>query len=98
MCLRSVQLGHCTLPPYPDQHDWLRSGWQTWPWASNAATSSSAQTRYVQDGRRPIDNNLLERDIRIFATGRKSWLFSDTVAEGKGTSYRLRDLEGALKG
>jgi transposase len=34
--------------------------------------------RYAQDGRMPIDNNLLERDIRIFATGRKSWLFCDT--------------------
>ncbi len=28
--------------------------------------------RYTEDGRMPIDNNLLERDIRIFATGRKS--------------------------
>jgi len=27
----------------------------------------------------PIDNKRLERDIRIFATGRKSWLFGDTV-------------------
>lgn len=36
-------------------------------------------TRYTEDGRMPIDNNLLERDIRIFAIGRKSWLFSDTV-------------------
>lgn len=36
-------------------------------------------TRYTEDGRMSIDNNLLERDIRIFATGRKSWLFSDTV-------------------
>lgn len=36
-------------------------------------------TRYTEDGSMPIDNNLLERDIRIFATGRKSWLFSDTV-------------------
>ncbi|MEY9604137.1 hypothetical protein AB7M74_010746 [Bradyrhizobium japonicum] len=36
-------------------------------------------TRYAADGRMPIDNNLLERDIRIFAAGRKSWLFSDTV-------------------
>lgn len=35
-------------------------------------------TRYAEDGRMPIDNNLLERDIRIFATGRKSWLFCDT--------------------
>ncbi|MGE7065429.1 IS66 family transposase [Agrobacterium tumefaciens] len=42
-------------------------------------------TRYAQDGRMPIDNNILERDIRIFATGRKSWLFSDTV-EGANAS------------
>jgi hypothetical protein len=35
--------------------------------------------RYTEDGRMPIDNNLLERDIRIFACGRKNWLFSDTV-------------------
>lgn len=42
-------------------------------------------TRYTEDGEMPIDNNLLERDIRIFARGRKSWLFSDTVA-GAGAS------------
>lgn len=29
-------------------------------------------TRYTDDGRMPIDDNLLERDIRISATGRKS--------------------------
>ena len=33
-------------------------------------------TRYTEDGRMPIDNNILERDIRIFALGRKSWLFA----------------------
>ena len=43
-------------------------------------------SRYVQDGRRPIDNNLLERDIRVFATGRKSWMFSDTVAGAKASA------------
>ena len=37
-------------------------------------------TRYVGHGLAPIDNNVLERDIRPFVTGRKSWLFSDTVA------------------
>ena len=48
-------------------------------------------TRYTEDGRRPIDNNLLERDIRIFATGRKSWLFSDTVqgANASAVVYSL---------
>ena len=48
-------------------------------------------TRYTEDGRMPIDNNLLERDIRVFATGRKSWLFSDTVdgAKASATVYSL---------
>jgi transposase len=32
------------------------------------------------DGRAPVGNNLLERDIRPFTTGRKAWMFSDTVA------------------
>lgn len=36
--------------------------------------------RHVDDGRSPIDNNLIERDIRPSTTGRKAWLFSDTVA------------------
>ena len=42
--------------------------------------------RYTEDGRMPIDNNLLERDIRIFATGRKSWLFSDTVEGARASA------------
>ncbi|MEY9166449.1 transposase [Sinorhizobium fredii] len=48
-------------------------------------------TRYTEDGRMPIDNNLLERDIRIFATGRKIWLFSDTVdgARASAVIYSL---------
>ncbi|WP_208245164.1 IS66 family transposase (plasmid) [Rhizobium sp. T1470] len=48
-------------------------------------------TRYTEDARMPIDNNLLERDIRIFATGRKSWLFSDTVdgARASAVVYSL---------
>lgn len=43
-------------------------------------------TRYTDDGNMPIDNNLLERDIRIFAIGRKSWLFSDTVDRAKASA------------
>jgi hypothetical protein len=34
----------------------------------------------------PIDNNILERDIRVFATGRKSWLFSDTADGAKASA------------
>jgi hypothetical protein len=35
---------------------------------------------------KPIDNNILEREIRVFATGRKSWLFSDTVDGAKASA------------
>ncbi len=43
-------------------------------------------TRYISDGRMPIDNNILERDIRVFPTGRKSWLFSDTADGAKASA------------
>lgn len=43
-------------------------------------------TRDTSDGTMPIDNNILERDIRVFATGRKSWLFSDTVEGAKASA------------
>jgi len=43
-------------------------------------------SRYVTDGRAPVDNNVLERDVRPFATARKSWLFSDTVAGAKASA------------
>jgi len=42
--------------------------------------------RYVIDGRAAVDNNILERDIRPFATARNSWLFSDTVAGAKASA------------
>lgn len=42
--------------------------------------------RYVDDGHAPIDNNVIERDIRPFTTGRKAWLFSDTVAGAKASA------------
>jgi len=43
-------------------------------------------TRYTKDGRAPIDNNLLERDIRKFVTGRKNWLFADTPAGARASA------------
>jgi len=43
-------------------------------------------SRYVEDGQAPIDNNVLERDIRPFCTGRNAWLFSDTVAGAEASA------------
>ncbi|MCD0279736.1 IS66 family transposase, partial [Xanthomonas melonis] len=41
-----------------------------------------ALTRYVQDGRYPIDNNLIENAIRPVALGRKNWLFAGSAQAG----------------
>lgn len=42
--------------------------------------------RYADDGNAPIDNNLIERDIRPFTTGRKNWMFSATVAGAQASA------------
>ncbi|GAC1527065.1 MAG: hypothetical protein NVS2B16_35170 [Chloroflexota bacterium] len=42
--------------------------------------------RYVDDARAPIDNNLIERDIRPFTIGRKNWIFSDSVAGARASA------------
>ena len=41
-----------------------------------------ALTRYLDDGRLPIDNNISERTLRIAAVGRKNWLFFGSDAGG----------------
>jgi transposase len=43
-------------------------------------------SRYVAEGRAAIDNNVLERDIRPFTTGRKAWIFNDSVAGAKASA------------
>jgi transposase len=48
-------------------------------------------TRYLDDGRLEIDNNLCENAVRPFVIGRKAWLFSDSVA-GVNASANLYSL------
>lgn len=43
----------------------------------------SALTRYLDDGRRPIDNNPIENAIRPIAVGRKNWLFAGSDSAAK---------------
>lgn len=40
-------------------------------------------TRYLDDGRLAIDNNIVERQIRGVAVGRKNWLFAGSDEGGK---------------
>ena len=47
--------------------------------------------RVLDDGRIPLDTNLVENAIRPFVVGRKNWLFSDTV-RGAHASANLYSL------
>lgn len=47
--------------------------------------------RFTEDGRIPIDTNLVENAIRPFALGRRNWLFSATP-KGATASARLYSL------
>lgn len=42
----------------------------------------AALTRYLDDGRFPIDNNPIENAIRPIALGRKNWLFAGSYTAG----------------
>ena len=51
--------------------------------------------RYCEDGRLEIDNNRCENAIRPFVTGRKNWLFSDTVQGAKASANLYSLIETA---
>lgn len=42
-----------------------------------------ALTRFLDDGRVEIDNNIAERAMRSIAIGRKNWLFAGSKAGGE---------------
>lgn len=46
----------------------------------------AALTRYLDDGRYPIDNNAIENAIRPIALGRKNWLFAGSEKAGRRTA------------
>ena len=50
-----------------------------------------ALERFLEDGRLPIDNTLVERRLRPIAVGRKNYLFcgSDAGAERAASAYTL---------
>ena len=48
-------------------------------------------TRFLKDPKLPLSNNYVEQKVRPFATGRRFWLFADTV-EGANASAVLYSL------
>jgi hypothetical protein len=54
-----------------------------------------ALTRFLSDGRLPIDNNDAERDLRRIAVGRKNWLFVGSREGGDRAAVILTVLASA---
>nr|HPM84893.1 IS66 family transposase [Candidatus Anammoximicrobium sp.] len=54
-----------------------------------------ALTRFLRDGRLPIDNNEAERDLRRIAVGRKNWLFVGSREGGARAAVILTVIASA---
>ena len=53
-------------------------------------------TKYITDGRLPIDNNIAENSIRPFTLGRKNWLFNDTVKGAEAAAIMFSIIRTAV--
>jgi transposase len=51
---------------------------------------------FLENGSVPIDNNLMENDIRPFALGRKNWLFSDTQKGASASAFYYSLIQTAV--
>ena len=57
----------------------------------------SALTAYIEDGRIPIDNNLVEQLMKQVALGRKAWLFVSNVAAGERSAKMMTLVSSAKR-
>ena len=54
-----------------------------------------ALTRFVEDGRIPIDNNWIENQMRPIALGRKNWLFAGSQRAGERAAAIMSLIQSA---
>ena len=54
-----------------------------------------ALTRFVQDGRLPIDNNWIENQIRPIAIGPNNWLFAGSLRAGQRAAAVMSLIQSA---
>lgn len=57
----------------------------------------SALNAYVDDGRIPIDNNLVEQLMKQVALGRKAWLFVSNVPAGERSAKMMTLVSSAKR-
>ncbi|MCP5282318.1 MAG: IS66 family transposase [Rhodoferax sp.] len=54
-----------------------------------------ALTRFIDDGRLPVDNNWIENQIRPIAIGRSNWLFAGSLRAGKRAAAVMSLIQSA---
>ena len=54
-----------------------------------------ALTRFIDDGRLPIDNNWVENQMRPIAIGRKNWLFAGSLLAGQRAAAVMSLIQSA---
>ncbi|SFU81870.1 Transposase IS66 family protein [Halomonas korlensis] len=71
-------------------HSWMLANREKVPNGSATAKALdyslkcwAALTRYLDDGRLPIDNNCIKNQIRPWALGRSNWLFAGSLRSGQ---------------
>jgi len=83
-------------------HDWMLA--QRGQVANGGATAKAldyslkrwqALTRFIDDGRLPIDNNWIENQIRPIAIGRKNWLFAGSLLAGQRAAAVMSLIQSA---
>ena len=55
-----------------------------------------ALSRFVEDGRLPIDNNWIENQIRPIAIGRGNWLFAGSLRAGQRAAAVMSLIQTCL--
>jgi transposase len=55
----------------------------------------SALTRFIDDGRLPVDNKWIENQIRPIAIGRSNWLFAGSLRAGKRAAAVMSLIQSA---
>ena len=87
---------------FEELHHWLHTHRAKVPEGSATAKAIDyslrrwvALTRFLQDGRLPLDNNWVENQIRPIAIGRNNWLFAGSLRAGQRAAAIMSLIQSA---
>ena len=93
---------HKARPVLDALHEWMTLQRQKVPNGSATAKALDyslrrwdALTRFVDDGQLPVDNNLIENQIRPIALGRNNWLFAGSLRAGQRAAAVMSLIQSA---